>query len=101
MLAIVSEETTEEATTMASIPGQDLQREFLALTRKSQEAALRAVKLSTPEEALADAFRFAEHLLAAQRKFAEDILKATVPLLQGGKDPAPEGAAAPESADAS
>jgi hypothetical protein len=137
---------------MASIPGQDLQRELLALTRKSQEAALRAIrtwvdtvktvtpsgyeplagrfaklrtvnipyadKLPTPEEALAEAFRLAEHLLQAQRKFAEDLLKATVPLLQGGSAPAatpsapptpqtpaapkaPRKPAAPKSADAS
>jgi hypothetical protein len=132
MLGIVSNDATEEAITMASIPGQDLQREFLALTRKSQEAALRAIKawvdtvktvtpgyepladrfgklrtvnvpyagkLPTPEEALADAFRLAEHLLDAQRKFAEDLLKATVPLLQGGKAPAAP-AAAPEAAPA-
>ena len=39
-------------------------------------------------------YDFAEELLASQRKFAEDVLKATAPLL-------PSGAAKDGSADAS
>ena len=118
---------------MASIPGQDLQREFLALTRKSQDAMVHAIKiwvetvrtvtpkipsgyeplagkfaklrtvnapfggkLRTPEEALADGYRLAEYLLESQRKLAEDLLKAMVPLFQGGRKSTPaEHKAAP------
>jgi hypothetical protein len=81
---------------MASIPGQDLQREFLALTRKGQDTVVRTVKtwvetvktvtpkLRTPEEALSGAFRMAERLLDTQRRLAEDLLKATVPMIKGG-----------------
>jgi hypothetical protein len=96
---------------MTSIPGRDIQRELLAITRKSQETVVHMIKawaevvgkvqaqpladklrnanvLRTPEEALADAYRLAERLLDAQRKFAEDLLRATVPLL-GRTRPAP------------
>jgi hypothetical protein len=136
VLAIVSTEANEEATTMASIPGQDLQREVLAFTRKSQDAAYHAIKawietvrtvstkvtsayeplteraaklrtinvpfadkLPTPEEALADAYRLGERLLDTQRRFAEDLLKAMVPLMQGGAKPSapePEDTTAPD-----
>ncbi len=84
--------------------GQDLQSEVLDTIRKSQEAVVEAVdawakavqsikpdlpdvnvpfadKLPKPEELVANAYDFAEKLLAAQRKFAEDVLKATAPLL--------------------
>jgi hypothetical protein len=42
-----------------------------------------ADKLPTPQEVVASAYDFAEQLLASQRKFAEDLLKATAPLLAG------------------
>jgi hypothetical protein len=103
---------------MASTPTRDLPEEFLAATRKSQEAAIRAIKtwvetvrtvtpklpsayapladrlpklpsvtvpfadkLPKPEDVVASGYDFAEHLLAVQRKFAEDLLQATEPLI--------------------
>ncbi|HYX60897.1 MAG TPA: hypothetical protein VE888_18025, partial [Streptosporangiaceae bacterium] len=103
---------------MASTPTRDLPEEFLAATRKSQEAAIRAIKtwvetvrtvtpklpsvygpltdrlpklpsvtvpfadrLPKPEDVVASSYDFAEHLLAIQRKFAEDVLTATEPLV--------------------
>src|SRR5271165_787457 len=36
-----------------------------------------ADRLPTPEEAVASAYNVAERMLASQRKFAEDVLKAT------------------------
>ena len=37
-----------------------------------------------PEEVVATAYDFAEQLLASQRRFAEEIFKATSPLQPGG-----------------
>jgi hypothetical protein len=105
---------------MASTPTRDLQQEFLAATRKSQETVVRAIKtwvetvrtvtpklpsvyvpmadrlprlpsvtvpfadkLPKPEDVVASGYDFAEHLLALQRKFAEDLLTATEPLIPG------------------
>src|SRR5215472_3763341 len=117
-LGIVCKRVHEEATTMASTPTRDLPEEFLAATRKSQEAMIRAIKtwvetvrtvtpklpsayapladrlpklpsvtvpfadkLPKPEDVVASGYDFAEHLLAIQRKFAEDLLQATEPLI--------------------
>ena len=100
---------------MASNPTQDLQNEILSTVRKSQESVVDAIKtwvetiqsltpkipavdlpfadqLPKPEEVVASAYDFAEQLLASQRRFAEDVLKATSPLLPGG-DGAPKAAA--------
>ena len=103
---------------MASTRTRDLPEEFLAATRKSQEAMIRAIKtwvetvrtvtpklpsaytpladrlpklpsvtvpfadrLPKPEDVVASGYDFAEHLLAIQRKFAEDLLAATEPLI--------------------
>ena len=99
---------------MASTPTRDLQEEFLAATRKSQETVVRAIKtwvetvrtvtpklpsvyapladrlpklpsvtdrLPKPEDVVASSYDFAEHLLALQRQFAEDLLKVTEPLI--------------------
>jgi hypothetical protein len=44
-----------------------------------------ADKLPTPQDVVASAYNFAEQLLASQRKFAEDLLKATAPLLSASK----------------
>ena len=112
---------------MVSTPTRDLQEEFLAATRKSQETVVRAIKtwvetvmtvtpklpsvyapladrlpkmpsvnvpfadrLPKPEDVVASSYDFAEHLLALQRQFAEDLLKATEPLIPGnGQSPAP------------
>ncbi len=100
---------------MASTPTQD---DFLASTRKGQEAMVVAIKtwletvrtanhkltsvyapvtdrlpklprvrlpfadrLPTPEDAVASAYDLAEQLLASQRRFAEDLVRATAPLM--------------------
>src|SRR5260370_35729346 len=105
---------------MANTPRRDLQEEFLAATRKSQENVIRAIKawvetvmtatpklpsiyaalgdrlpklpginvpladkLPTPEDVVASSYDFAQHVLATQRRFAEDLLKAMAPLLPG------------------
>ena len=88
---------------MDSTSGQE---EFLAVIRKSQEAVIAVVtnlaetvrtaspklpsvnvpfadKLPGPEGAVTSAHDFAEHLLASQRKFTEDLLKAAAPLMPG------------------
>jgi hypothetical protein len=88
------------------IPGQELQDEILKTVRKSQEAVVDAIKawadtvqsitpklpavnmplvdkLPKPEDVVANAYDFAEQLLASQRRFAEDMLHATGPLTPG------------------
>src|SRR5205823_6963836 len=119
MLGKVCREVTEEAH-MPSTRTRDLPEEFLADTRKSQEAMIRAIRtwvetvktvtpklpsayapladrlpklpsvtvpfadrLPKPEDVVASGYDFAEHLLAIQRKFAEDVLAATEPLIPG------------------
>ena len=99
---------------MASIPTQE---EVVAATRKSQEAMVAAVKawletvrtaapklpsklpqvslpfadkLPTPQDAVANAYHLAEQLLASQRRFAEDLVKATAPLRPGYRESSPE-----------
>jgi hypothetical protein len=89
---------------MASNPAQQMQDEFLSATRKSQEIVLQAIRtwvesaqamtpkvpsvklpyadqLPKPEDVVSGTYDFAEQVLANQRKFAEDILKVTAPLL--------------------
>jgi len=91
---------------MANNPTQDLQNEVLSTVRKSQEAVIDAIKtwvetvqsitpkvpsvdmpfadkLPKPAEVVASAYDFAEQLLASQRKFAEEVLKATAELVPG------------------
>jgi hypothetical protein len=91
---------------MASTPTQDLQNEVLNTVRKSQESVIDALKtwvetvqsitpkvpavdmpfadkLPKPEEVVASAYDFAEQLLASQRKFAVEVLKATSALTPG------------------
>ena len=99
---------------MASIPTQE---EVLAATRKSQEAMMAAIKtwletvrtaapklpsklpqvslpfadkLPTPQDAVANAYHLAEQLLASQRRFTEDLVKATAPLWPGYRESSPE-----------
>ncbi|HEY2286524.1 MAG TPA: hypothetical protein VGH88_12350 [Streptosporangiaceae bacterium] len=78
--------------------------EILSAVRKSQAAVIDAIqtwtgavqsitpslpemsipfadKLPRPQDLVAGAYDFAEQLLASQRTFAEDVLKATAPLL--------------------
>ena len=84
--------------------GQELQSQILDTVRKSQEIAIEAIKawtdalqpmtsamppvtlpladkLPKPEEFVGSAYNFAEQLMAAQRKFAEDAFHATAPLI--------------------
>jgi hypothetical protein len=84
--------------------GQEVQVEILNTVRKSQDAVVDAIKawadavqsmtpsmpmpslpytdkLPKPEEFVANAYDFAEQLLASQRKFAENVLHATTPML--------------------
>ena len=84
--------------------GQEVQGEILNTVRKSQDAVVDAIKrwadtvqsitpsipmpslpytdkLPQPEEFVASAYDFAEQLLASQRKFAENVLHATTPML--------------------
>ncbi len=94
---------------MPSNPTQDIQDEILSTIRKSQETVIEAIKtwvetvqsitpkipsvqvpgadkLPKPQEVVASAYDFAEQLLAGQRKFAEEVLKATTSLLPGTED---------------
>ena len=88
---------------MANAPTQDLQNEILTTVRKSQETVIDAIrtwvetvqsitpkvpavelpyadKLPKPGELVSGTYDFIEQLLAAQRKFAENVLHATAPL---------------------
>ena len=85
---------------------QNVQDEILHTVRQSQEAVLDAIRawtqtvqsltpklpamnapfadnLPKPEEVVASAYDFAEQLLASQRRFAEEVVKATAPLRHG------------------
>ena len=89
---------------MASDPTRELQDQFLKAVRESQETVIDAIKawigtvqsvvpkmpsvpvpgadqLPKPEDVVASAYDFAEQLLASQRRFAEELVKATSPLL--------------------
>ena len=91
--------------------GQELQGEILKTVRKGQDAMVDAIqmwadavqsikpplpevsvpfadKLPTPGDLVTGAYDFAEQLLAAQRKFAEDVLQATAPLYHADIAPA-------------
>jgi len=91
---------------MANTVTQELQDQFLATVRKSQEIALEAIKtmvdtiqnitpkvpsvdlpfadkLPKPQEVVASGYDFAEQLLTSQRKFADEVVKATAVLLPG------------------
>jgi len=94
---------------MANTTTQDLQNEILSTVRKSQESVVDAIKtwvetvqsitpkvpavdipftdqLPKPEEVVASAYDFAEQLLASQRRFAEEVIKATSALTPGAED---------------
>jgi hypothetical protein len=85
---------------------QELQEEFLSTIRKGEDIALEALKplveavqfvipemptvhvpfadrLPTAHEVVTDGYHFAEHLLANQRQFADQMIKAATPLLPG------------------
>ena len=83
--------------------GKAMRDEILNTVRKSQAAVVEAIqnwasavqsitpgvnvpcaaKMPEPADLVASAYDFAEQLLASQRKFAEDVLQATAPLLPG------------------
>ena len=87
---------------MASNPAEQMQEEFLSAIRKSQDVVLEAIKtwvesaqaltskvpsvqlpfadqLPKPEDVVSGTYDFAEQVLANQRRFAEEILEATLP----------------------
>ena len=90
-----------------SIPtAQELQDQFIAVVRKGQEIALDVIKsmvdtiqtitpnipsfdvpfadrLPKPQDVVAGGYDFAEKLLSSQRQFADEVVKATAPLLPG------------------
>ena len=91
---------------MAGYPTQDLQEEFLKMIRASQETVVEAVKtwvdnvsavtprvpsiqvlladrLPKPADVVTSAYDLAEKLLSGQRQFAEELVKATAPLMAG------------------
>ena len=91
---------------MPSTTQQELQEQFLSIVSKSQEIALDAIKtmvdsvqaitpkipavdlpfadrLPKPHDVVAGGYDFAEKLLSNQRKFADEVVKATAPLLPG------------------
>ena len=91
---------------MASNPTQQVQDEVLSTISKSQQTVIDAIKtwvqtvqsvtpkvpsmpvpgadkLPKPEELVSSAYDFAEQLLAGQRRFAEEVLKATSSLMPG------------------
>ena len=99
---------------MATTANQELQETFLSAIHKSQEITLHAIKawvetvgyftpqvsyahlpladrLPKAHDVVASSFGFAEQMLASQRRFADDVLKVTSPLLPGeGAATAPE-----------
>ena len=91
---------------MASTATQDVQVQILSTIRKSQEMALDALKpwvdsvqsvtakipsvdvpfadrLPTPHEVVASSYSFAEQMLKNQKKFTDEVLEVTSPLLPG------------------
>ena len=101
---------------MANTVTQELQDQFLSTVRRSQEMALDAIKtmvdtiqnitpkmpsvdvpfsdkLPTPHDVVVGGYDFAEKLLTSQRKFADEVVKATTPLLPGKSESAPKAAA--------
>jgi len=98
---------------------QEVQEQILDTIRKSQEAVTDAIrtwaetvqsitpslptppladKLPKPGELVSDAFDFAERLLAAQRKFAEDVIAASAPVLTARDDTAKKDSGAKKAA---
>ena len=98
---------------MASTITQDLQNQVLATIRSSQETTVDTIKtlvetiqkitpkmpsfnvpladrLPKPQDVVASSYDFAEQLLASQRKFAEEVLKATTSLMPGSEDSKPK-----------
>jgi len=91
---------------MVSTSTQDLQNQVLSTIRKGQEIALDALKtwvetvqsitpsipsvslpladrLPKPHEVVSRGYEFAEQIISNQRKFADEVLEVTSPLLPG------------------
>ena len=91
---------------MTATVREELQDEFLSTLRKGQGLALDALKtlvetiqfvtppmpeikvplahrMPKPHQVVSAGYDFAEHLLANQRQFADDVIDATAPLLPG------------------
>ena len=104
---------------MASTMTHDVQEQILSIVRKSQEVALDTLKtwvetvqsitpkipsvdvpfadrLPTPHDVVASSYSFAEQMLKNQKKFADEVLEVTSPLLPGESNStsAPKSAAA-------
>jgi hypothetical protein len=94
------------ASTSTTSTPKELQDQFLSMVRKGQEIALDAIKtmvdsvqtitpkipavdlpfverLPKPHDVVASGYDFAEKLLTSQRKFADEVVKATAPLMPG------------------
>jgi hypothetical protein len=94
------------ASTSTASTQKELQDQFLSMVRKGQEIALDAIKtmvdtvqtitpkipavdlpfaerLPKPHDVVAGGYDFAEKLLSSQRKFADEVVKATAPLMPG------------------
>ena len=97
------------ATSTSTSTQKELQDQILSMVRKGQEIALDAIKtmvdtvqtitpkipaidvpfaekLPKPQDVVAGGYDFAEKLLTSQRKFADEVVKATAPLLPGNGD---------------
>ena len=97
------------STSTSTSTQQELQDQFLSIVSKSQEMALDAIKsivdtvqtitpkiptvdvpfadkLPKPQDVVANGYDFAQKLLSSQRKFADEVVKATAPLLPGNGD---------------
>lgn len=95
---------------MVTTMRQDLEEELLSTIRKGQEIALDALKplaeavhyviptmpvvrvpfadrLPAAHEVVTGGYEFAEHLLANQRKFVDEAIKAASPMLPGRAGP--------------
>jgi hypothetical protein len=98
--------------TETNAAAQQVQEEILKTVRNSQSAVIEAIqtwartvqsitpalpglpdvnvpfadKLPKPQELIAGAYDFAEQLLASQRKFAEEVIKATASIVPGQDD---------------
>jgi hypothetical protein len=95
--------------TSTSRTQKELQDQILSMVRKGQEIALDAIKtmvdtvhtitpkvpamdvpfadrLPKPQDVVAGGYDFAERLLTNQRKFADEVIKATAPLMPGKGD---------------
>ena len=97
------------ASTSTTSTQKELQDQFLSMVLKGQEIALDAIKtmvdtvqtitpkipavdvpfadrLPKPHDVVAGGYDFAEKLLTSQRKFAEEVLKATSSLTPATED---------------